>query len=274
MLARPDQPTSSSSIASSSAFSLFPDGYQPPPSNEAEKQAAKQSDNVQVRAIELDASGKPIPLSRRQPKRILGFMPNFRSVSSGATPPPPSWKNNFKVATQQSFDYSSFIFLGITSLSAEGINSHPVLGKGVDGFWAYTWRGFLDKTDGTYLGAGLMPSLLREDTRYYALGNERSIPIRILYVMSRQVVARTYSGHSTPNIAGLSAKVLTQIVSRTYYPPGATSFGVLATKFGYATMRDISFTAVREFYPDIAGHVVRKHREKLLRQEQQRLQQH
>jgi hypothetical protein len=264
----------STSAASSSAYSLFPDGYQPPPSEEAERRAAKKSDSALVPAEELDANGNLIPLSRRQPKRILGFMPNFRSVSNGAVPPPPTWKNNFKVATRQSFDYSSFIFLGITSLSAEGINSHPVLGKGIGGFWAYTWRGFIDKTDGTYLGAGLMPSLLREDTRYYAMGNERSIPIRILYVMSRQVVARTYSGHQTPNIAGLSAKVLTQIISRTYYPAGATSFGVLATKFGYATMRDISFTAIREFYPDIAGHVARKHHEKLLREEQQQLKQH
>src|SRR5580700_1724109 len=31
--------------------------------------------------VPVDADGNPIPLERRQPKRILGFMPNFRSVS-------------------------------------------------------------------------------------------------------------------------------------------------------------------------------------------------
>jgi hypothetical protein len=35
-----------------------------------------------------DADGNPIPLEHQQPKRILGFMPNFRSVSAGATPHP------------------------------------------------------------------------------------------------------------------------------------------------------------------------------------------
>jgi len=60
--------------------------------------------------------------------------------------------------------------------------------------------------------------------------------------------------------------VLTQIISRTYYPTGATSFSVLATKFGYSAMRDIAFTSIREFYPDIAAHYIRKHREKMLRQ--------
>jgi hypothetical protein len=221
-----------------------------------EKQHYRQED------IPLDANGNPIPLNRQQPKRILGFMPNFRSVSAGSKPHPPGWVYNFKVATRQSFDYSSFIFLGITTISAEGINSHPVLGKGADGFYAYLWRGMLDKTDGTYLGAWLLPSLLHEDTRFYPLGPGHSILTRSLYVISRQAVARTYGGRQTPNIAGLGAKVLTQIISRTYYPTGATSFGVLATKFGYSAMRDVGFSSIREFYPDVAAHYIRKHREK------------
>jgi len=235
-------------------------------SEQADQQATKQTDKKPNPNADVDKNGNPIPLNRQQPHRILGFMPNFRSVSGGAVAHPPGWKYNFKIATRQSFDYSSFIFLGITSLSAEGIDSHPVLGKGIGGFYAYTWRGLLDKTDGTYLGAWLLPSLLHEDTRYYAMGNERSVPIRILYVMSRQVVTRTYSQHQTPNIAGLGGKVLTQIVSRQYYPTGATSFPVLATKFAYSAMRDIAFTSIREFYPDIAAHYIRKHHEKLAQQ--------
>ncbi len=213
----------------------------------------------------VDAQGNAIPLERQQPQRILGFMPNFRSVSGGAAPPPPGWKYNFNVATHQATDYSTFIFLGLTSITAEGMNMHPSLGKGVDGFYAYTWRGFLDKTDGTYLSAWLLPSLLHEDTRFYALGAGHNIAIRSLYVISRQAVARTYGGRQTPNIAGLGGKVLTQVVSRYYYPPSATSFGVLASKFGYSVMRDVIFSSIREFYPDIAAHYIKKHRAKVAR---------
>jgi hypothetical protein len=213
--------------------------------------------------VPVDANGNPIPLERREPTRILGFMPNFRTVSGGAKPHPPGWKYNFTVATRQATDYSSFIFLGLTSLSAEGIDEHPVLGKGVGGFYAYTWRGFLDKTDGTYLSAWLLPSLIHEDTRYYALGAGHSIFVRELYVISRQGVARTYGGRQTPNFAGLGGKVLTQVVSRNYYPKSATTFPVLATKFGYSVMRDVIFTSIREFYPDAAAHFIRRHREKM-----------
>ncbi len=213
----------------------------------------------------VDENGDLVPLNRLQPQRILGFMPNFRSVSGGAKPHPPGWKYNFTIATRQSTDYSSFVFLGITSLSAEGIDEHPVLGKGISGMWAYSWRGFLDKTDNTYLSAWFLPSLIHEDTRFYAMGAGHPIPIRALYVVSRQGVARTYGGHQTPNIAGLGGKVLTQLVSRTYYPTGATSFSVLAVKFGYSAMRDVAITSIREFYPDAAAHFIRKHREKMAR---------
>ncbi|SFS13254.1 hypothetical protein SAMN05421771_2256 [Granulicella pectinivorans] len=263
LLASVDAGSSSSvTLEGAREYSFYPVGFE-----QDAAAAAKASDKGKQKPMlgtDLDKDGHPIPLSQQQPQRILGFMPNFRSVSAGGVPPKPGWKLNFKVATRQSFDYSSFLFLGITSLSAEGINSHPVLGKGVGGFYAYTWRGFLDKTDGTYLGAWFLPSLLHEDTRYYAMGSG-NIAKRILYVISRQGVTRTYGGRQTPNIAGLGGKVLTQVISREYYPAGATDFSVLATKFGYSAMRDVAFTSIREFYPQIAAHYIRKHREKMAR---------
>ncbi len=248
-------------LAWASDLSFMPDPLQAgqsAPTNNASDSRSKPGSTVPV-----DANGNTIPLERRQPQRILGFMPNFRSVSGGAKPPPPGWKYNFIVATHQATDYSTFIFLGLTSITAEGMNMHPALGKGIDGFYAYTWRGFLDKTDGTYLAAWLLPSLLHEDTRFYALGAGHSIPIRFLYVISRQAVARTYGGRQTPSFAGLGGKALTQVVSRYYYPPSATSFGVLASKFGYSVMRDVMFSSIREFYPDISAHYIKKHRAKM-----------
>jgi hypothetical protein len=265
LIASMEAPASSSSAAGDPfEYRFLPPGHE---ADQDDAQVAKDSDRPRPNSdADLDANGNPIPLDRQQPKRILGLMPNFRSVSGGAVPPPPTFKSNFKIATHQALDYSTFVFLGLTSITAEGMDAHPALGKGVNGFWAYTWRGFLDKTDNTYLSAWLLPSLLHEDTRYYAMGNERSIPVRALYVISRQVVARTYDGRQTPNIAGIGGKVITQIVSRTYYPSSTTDFSALATKFGYSVMRDVAFSSIREFYPDIAAHYIRKHREKVAEQ--------
>jgi hypothetical protein len=187
-------------------------------------------------------------------------MPNYRSVSAGEVPPPPGFKQSFKIATRQAFDYSSFIFLGLTTSSAYWEDSHPSLDTYHGGdavYWAYLWRGFLDKTDGTYQSAWILPTLLHEDTRYYAMGHGSKWK-RLGYSMSRVAVARTYGGHDTPNLAGLGGKVGAQAVSTTYYPAGSESFGVLATKFSYACARDIGFTVFREFYPDIAIHILHR----------------
>lgn len=51
------------------------------------------------------------PTAGQQPKRILGVMPHYRAVSSGAIPTPPP-KETFKIATLNSFDYSAFVFVG------------------------------------------------------------------------------------------------------------------------------------------------------------------
>ena len=250
-------------------FTLYPGSQQQ--GDPAAAAAARQSDQQKkaynpLIGADVDENGKPIPLERRQPKRILGILPNYRTVSAGAAVHPPGWKYNFHVATQQAFDPSSFLFLGLTSISAEGLDSHPALGKGVHGFYSYTWRGFLDKTDGTYLSAFVLASALREDTRYYPLGSGHNVFVRVGYVISRQGVARDYTGHNVFNMAGLGGKVLTQYISRSYYPAGSSDLSVLATKFAYAAMRDIGFSSIREFYPDIAAHYIRKHREKAARE--------
>jgi hypothetical protein len=85
---------SSSSIAADPfAYSFLPGAPQSPTQNpntisvQDEAKQAKDSDRQAAQSgVELDADGNPIPLERQQPKRILGLMPNFRSVSGGGSP--------------------------------------------------------------------------------------------------------------------------------------------------------------------------------------------
>ena len=196
--------------------------------------------------------------SKQQPKRILGIMPNYRAVSAGSIPPPPTPKQAFVIATQNSFDYSSFIFTGLTSMIAEGQDSHPQLGKGVPGFWAYSWRGFVDKTDGNYLVIFALPSVLHEDGRYFAKG-EGSIFSRAVYASSRVVITRTYSGNNTFNASEIFGRGAAQAISTSYYPSASRTVGELSEKYAYSLMRDALTNSFREFWPDIATHVLHRH---------------
>ena len=197
------------------------------------------------------------PRRKQQPKRILGIMPNYRAVSAGAIPPPPTAKQAFKIATQNSFDYSSFVFVGLTSMIAEGEDTHPKLGKGVPGFWAYSWRGFVDKVDGNYWVIFALPTVLHEDERYFAKG-EGPIWKRAAYSSTRVFITPDYHGKNTVNASELAGRAIAQEIGRTYYPSTDSSAGALAQKWGYAIMRDAMTNTFREFWPDIAEHVLHR----------------
>lgn len=218
--------------------------------------SAPQAETEEISEADTDATNGPVkPLP--QPKRILGIMPNYRAVSAGVKPPPATPRQAFSIATRQSFDYSAFIFVGITSAIAEGQNSHPALGKGIPGFWAYSWRGWVDKTDGNYWVVWALPTVLHEDERYYALGRGPVLK-RAAYAVSRVFVTPDYNGHLTVNGAELIGRGVAQGISTTYYPSSDRTASELATKYGYALLRDAATNTFRELWPDIAVHVLHR----------------
>ena len=51
---------------------------------------------------------------------------------------------------------------------------------------------------------------------------------------------------------------MAQAVSASYYPSQDRTAGALAAKFGYAIGRDALTNMFREFWPDIATHVLHR----------------
>ena len=195
----------------------------------------------------------------QQTKRILGVMPNFRAVSAGTRPPPPTAKQSFILATQNSFDYSAFIFVGFTSAFAEWTDAHKELGEGMTGYGRYYWRGVADKTDGNYWVLFALPTLFHQDERYFTRG-KGGFWKRLGYAASRVVITPNYQGHDSFNVSELAGRAIAQAISVSYYPSGAHSAEVIGSKYGYAIMRDALTNIFREFWPDISSHLHHRHR--------------
>lgn len=245
------------------AAALPPEAPQPQtapsqPASQSRTQEQNQpgsSSSGQTPAADMTPERKPLP----QPKRILGMMPNYRAVSADTIPPPPTFREAFGIATKDSFDYSAFVFVGLTSLLAEGDDAHPQLGKGVNGYWAYTWRGYLDKTDGNYWVVWAMPSVFHLDERYYAMG-EGSIMKRGVYAATRVFITPNYHGKNTFNTAEVLGRGASQAISLSYYPSQTQTPGGYWSKYAYAVGRDALTNVFREFWPDIDSHVLHRHR--------------
>ncbi len=207
-----------------------------------------------------------IPAHEKQPKRILGMMPNYRAVSAGVRPPPPNAKESFKIATENNFDYSQYVFVGLTSLMAEGTNTHPEFGKGVGGYWSYYWRGYIDKSDGDYLIIFLFPTLFHEDERYFAMG-QGPLWKRAVYSGASVFITPDYHGRNTFNWAEVLGRGVSQAVSLTYYPSSVATPASYSSKLGYAIGRDALTNVFREFYPDMAHAISRPFHRKAKQQQ-------
>jgi len=104
----------------------------------------------------------------------------------------------------------------------------------------------------------ILPTIFHEDERYYAMGRGSFLK-RFGYAVTRVAVTPDYNGHNTMNASELLGRGIAQGISLSYYPSQTRTASEIASKYGYAILRDASTNAFREFWPDIAVHVLHRH---------------
>jgi hypothetical protein len=186
----------------------------------------------------------------KQPKRILYIIPNYRAVSADTHLPPMSFKEKTWLATEDTFDYSDFIFVGALAGISETQNSEPPLGHGAAGYGRYYWRIFVDTGIENYLTESLVPVATKEDPRYYALGHGGFIK-RTGYAVSRLFVTRTDAGNSTFNISEIVGSGAAAGIGNAYYPTESNPFVKTYQRWGTQVALDGVFNMLKEFWPDI-----------------------
>jgi hypothetical protein len=115
----------------------------------------------------------------------------------------------------------------------------------------------VDKTNGNYLVIFALPTLLHQDERYYAKG-EGPFLKRGVYAATRILITPDYHGKNTFNASEVFGRAMAQGISTTYYPKADRTVGALAVKFGWAMGRDALTNVFREYWPDIATHVLHR----------------
>jgi len=186
----------------------------------------------------------------QQTKRILYIMPNFHSVSAGSRLPPQSAEGKLLNATQDSFDYSSFIFVGALAGIAQGQRSTPEFGQGAVGYGRYYWHTFVDQTDENYFVEGFMPIVFRQDTRYYTLGRGGFLK-RSFYAMSRAVITRTDAGEPAANYSEVIGAGAAAGLSNLYYPGRERTWTKTGQRWVLNVGLDIMGFTFKEFWPDV-----------------------
>ena len=185
-----------------------------------------------------------------QTKRILGFIPNFRAISTDEKLPPQTVKDKFVTASEDSFDYSSIFIPALVAGYSLSTNATPEFGHGGVGYGRYLWHAAVDQTSENYMVEFIVPVATHEDTRYYTLGRGTFMK-RAGYALSRTVITRSDSGKEVFNASEVVGAGASAGLSSLYYPSRERSFGNTGQQWGLDVGIDaVSFLA-KEFWPDI-----------------------
>ncbi len=204
-----------------------------------------------------ERSSAQTPVAKEQPKRILYIIPNYRAVSADATVPPLDAMGKFKLFRDDSFDYSTFIYVGLLAGIGMAERNVPQFGDGADAFSRYYWHIFADQALGNSFTEFILPAAFKQDPRYFTKG-QGGVFNRTVYAVSRLVVTRTDSGSSQINYSEIIGNGAAAGISGLYYPAPYRTWTKTGQRWGQQLALDGAFNVVKEFWPDIRHSVLRQ----------------
>ena len=217
---------------------------------------AQSGSDTETPAVQPDPPGETrrnsSPPPEKQSKRILWVIPNYRAVSADTQLPPLSRRDKFWLATEDSFDYSSFVLAGIIAGISQARNDTPEFHHGAAAYGRYYWHSFADQAVGNYFTEALLPIATHEDPRYYTLGRSGGgFFHRTGYSLTRLLITRNDGGQNTFNFSEIVGNAAGAAVSDLYYPRQERTLDKTAQKWLIQLGIDAVFDMAKEFWPDI-----------------------
>ncbi len=169
--------------------------------------------------VRVTASQQEIAVAQfheEEKQRVLGVIPNFYVAYAPGAPPLTS-KQKFHLAAVSMVDPITLLSTGFFAGLEQANGSFSSYGEGAEGYGKRFAANYADNAIGTMIGAAILPSLLKQDPRYFykGTGSKRS---RIAYAIAMSVVCRGDNGRWQPNYSGLSASLASGGISNLYYP--------------------------------------------------------
>ena len=242
--------SSSASVATSEPAEK-PDA--PAPKIASDTAAAQQS-NLGQDSSQQKPTGPPSNPTGQQdenPKRILGFIPNFQTKDDNpGNQPPLTVKQKYVLAWHQTVDFSAHIGNLFQAALQQASDGQPHFGQGWGPYAERFGAAEGDQATSAFFIFGLLPSILHDDPRYFRKGPGHSIKSRIYYSATRTVISRKDSGEPTFNIPQVAGQLFQQSISTIYYPPEDRTVGRVFENWGTTLAYNSAYNVLKEFYPD------------------------
>jgi len=175
---------------------------------------AGDSAEVRVELSQTEVAEEEIKVEEKQ--RVLRVIPNFY-VSYIPNAVPLTSKQKFKLAWKTTVDPFTFVLSGIIAGVEQAQNDFSGYGQGAQGYAKRYGAAYADGVTGTFIGSAILPSLLKQDPRYFykGTGSKRS---RILYAIANAVICKGDNGHWQVNYSSILGGLAAGGISNFYYP--------------------------------------------------------
>jgi len=149
-------------------------------------------------------------------QRLLGVFPNFY-VTYDPKAVPLTTKLKFQLAWKTVIDPVSFAIVGGVAGIQQADNTFSGYGQGAQGYAKRYGAAYGDFVIGTFIGSAMLPSLLKQDPRYFykGTGSWRS---RFLYAVANSVICKGDNGRWQPNYSFIIGDLASGGISNLYYP--------------------------------------------------------
>lgn len=194
-------------------------------------------------------------------QRVLGFIPNFY-VSYVPDAESLTSKQKFELAWRSTLDPVTFLVTAAGAGLEQADGQFSGYGQGAQGYGKRFGAALADNTTATFIGSAILPSLFRQDPRYFyrGTGTKRS---RFLYAIANAVICKGDNKRWQPNYSNIAGNLASGAISNIYYPAnnrGAeltfenTLIGIAAA----AAANVLQEFVVRKFTPNLPNFISSK----------------
>jgi hypothetical protein len=201
---------------------------------------------TEVRVEESTVEIAQEQLKEQEKQRIFGAIPNFYVTYEGENAAPLNTRQKFELAWKSTLDPVTFGITGAIAGAQQATNAFSGYGQGAQGFGKRYGASYADIVTGTFIGGAILPSVLKQDPRYYYKGSG-TFRSRFWYAISQTFICKGDNGRWQFNYSSILGSLAAGGISNAYYPDSDRGAGLTFENFGIGIGATAGVNLLQEF---------------------------
>jgi len=183
-----------------------------------------------------------VQIKDQEKQRVLGVIPNFYvSYVPNAAPLTP--KQKFELAWKSASDPVTLVGVGVLAGIDQAGDRWGAYGQGAQGYAKRYGATYANVFAATFIGGAVMPSILKQDPRYFykGSGSKRS---RFFYAVANSFICKGDNGHWQPNYSNMVGSFAGAGLEAAYLPANDRRGGGFVVSSALIRIGETSLAAV------------------------------